>query len=81
MNSSFSEDEKRKYRLKKHIKDHLFEYILDIIGPLVLTMLLLYICKAENYIYGIGLSLAYSFGKVLYNLHYYKKEHIDLDIK
>lgn len=80
MNNSFSEDEKRKYRLKKHIKDHLFEYILDIVGPLVFTMLLLYICKAENYIYGIGFSLAYSFGKVLYNLHYYKKEHIDLDI-
>ncbi|MCI8352220.1 MAG: hypothetical protein HFJ58_01115 [Clostridia bacterium] len=79
--SAFSEKEKRNYRLKKHIKDHLFEYLLDIVGPLLFTMLLLYICKAENYIYGICLSIAYSCGKVFYNLYYYKKEHIDLDVK
>ncbi len=81
MENHFSKEEKRKYRFNKHIKDHLFEYILDIIGPLLLTMLLLYLCKAENYVYGIILSIAYSFGKILYNLHYYKKEHIDMDIK
>lgn len=81
MENHFSKEEKRKYRVKKHIKDHLFEYILDIIGPLLFTMLLLYLCKAENYVYGIILSIAYSFGKILYNLHYYKKEHIDMDIK
>lgn len=78
---NFSKEEKRKFMLKKHIKDHLFEYILDIIGPMILTMLILYLCKAQNYIYGVLFSLAYSLGKVLYNIHYYKKEHIDLDVK
>ncbi len=81
MSSNFGKEEKRRFMLKKHIKDHLFEYILDIIGPMLLTMLLLYLCKAQNYIYGIILSLAYSFGKVVYNIHYYKKEHINIDIK
>ncbi len=81
MSGNFSKEEKRKFMLRKHIKDHLFEYILDIIGPMVLTILVLYLCKAQNYIYGIILSLAYSLGKVLYNIHYYKKEHIDIDIK
>ena len=28
MESNFSVEEKRKFMLKKHIKDHLFEYIL-----------------------------------------------------
>ncbi len=67
--------------LKKHIKDHLLEYTLDIIGPMLLTILVLHLCKAQDYIYGIILSLVYSLGKVLYNIHYYKKEHINIDIK
>ena len=81
MNSNFSKEEKRKFMLKKHIKDHLFEYILDILGQMLLTILLLYLCKAQDYIYGIILSLAYSLGKVLDNIHYYKKEHININIK
>lgn len=81
MNGNFSKEEKRKFMLKKHIKDHLFEYILDIIGPMLLTILVLHLCKAQDYIYGIILSFAYSLGKVLYNIHYYKKEHINIDIK
>lgn len=81
MSSNFSKEEKRKYMLKKHMKDHLFEYILDIIVPILLTILVLYLCKAQDYIYGIIMSLAYSIGKVFYNIHYYKKEHIDIDIK
>lgn len=81
MKGNFSKEDKRKFMLKKHIKDHLFEYILDIVGPMLLTILALHLCKAQDYIYGIILSLAYSFGKVLYNIHYYKKEYINIDIK
>lgn len=81
MKSSFSKQEKKKFILKKHIKDHLFEYILDILGPMLLTLLILYLCKAEDYIYGILVSLAYSLGRVLYSIHYYKKDYIDKDIK
>lgn len=81
MKSNFSKEEKRKYMFKKHIKNHLFEYILDLIGPTLLTLLLLYLCKAENYIYGIALSIAYSFGRISYNLYHYKKEYIDINIK
>lgn len=81
MENNFSKEEKRKYLFKKHIKEHLFEYILDFIGSILLTAFILYLCKAENYIYGIILSIAYSFGKIVYNLYYYKKEYIDIDIK
>ena len=81
MESKFSKEEKRKYMFKKHIKDHLFEYILDFIAPILITLLILYLGKAENYIYGTVLSIAYSFGKLIYNLYHYKKEYIDIDIK
>ena len=74
-------EEKRKYLVKKHIKDHLFEYVLDFIGPIILTMVLLRLCHAQNMAYGILLSLAYSTGKVIYHIYYYKKEYVDVDIQ
>lgn len=54
---------------------------MDILGPMLLTLLVLYLCKAEDYIYGILLSLAYSLGKALYSIYYYKKDYIDREIK
>lgn len=81
MKDSFSVEEKRKFMFKKHLKNHLFEYILDILGPLIITIIILYLCKAEEFIYGIIISIAYSLGRVTYNIYHYKKEHIDVDIK
>ena len=81
MSDIFTKEEKKKYMLKKHIKDHLLEYILDFIGPVLLTTLLLYLCKAEEMVYGILLAVAYSIGRTVYSIHHYKKEYIDIDVK
>ena len=81
MRNNFNIEEKRKFMFKKHLNNHLFEYILDIIGPLILTIIILYLCKAERFIYGIICSLVYSLGKTFYNIYHYKKEFIDVDIK
>ena len=78
---SFTVEEKKKFMFKKHLNDHLFAYVYDFVGPLVLTVLLLYLCKAEEFWYGIILSLFYSLGKTVYNIYHYKKEYIDIDIK
>lgn len=81
MESNFSVEEKRRYILKKHIKNHLFEYILDFISPILLAILILYLGKAQEYMYGIVCSIIYSLGKLIYDLKQYKIEHIDIDIK
>lgn len=81
MDSSFNKEERRKYMFRKHIRNHLFEYILDFIGPVVLTAFVLYMCNAEKYIYGIVLAIAYSAGKTVYNLYHYKKEYTNIDIR
>lgn len=81
MENKFTAKEKRKFLFKKHIKNHLFEYLIDIIGPPILAALLLYICKAENYAIGIGIALVYALIKVIYNLYHYKKEFIDVNIQ
>lgn len=61
--------------LKEYIRERMFEYILDFIGPICLTVLILYVCKAEEFIYGILLSIAYSLGKLIYRLFHYNKEY------
>lgn len=81
MAEKFSKKEKQNYMFKKHIKDHLFEYILDFIGPIILTVIILYLCDASKYLYGIVFSFFYSLGKLIYNLYHYKKEYINVDIK
>ena len=81
MDSKFTYKEKRKFMLKKHIQNHWFEYALDVVGPLIFTVILLYVCKAEHIIYGIIISLVYSIIKLAYNLYHYKKEFIDINIK
>ena len=81
MEKNFSVEERRKDLFKRHIQNHLFEYILDFVGPILLTILILYLCKAEEFIYGIILSIAYSAGKLAYNLCHYKKEYVNVDIK
>lgn len=60
---------------KEYIREHLFEIYADFIGPILLTALLLYLCKAEEFMYGILLSIAYSLGKLIYRLSHYNKEY------
>ncbi|MCC8183104.1 MAG: hypothetical protein LIO45_09110 [Clostridiales bacterium] len=81
MNQPFTTEEKRRFRLTKHLKDHLFEYVLDVIGPMVFAAVLLYLCEAERIVYGLLLALAWGVGRVVYHLYHYKKEYIDIDVK
>ena len=75
---AFSEEEKKKYLMKKHIKNHLFEYVLDIIAPILCTIVILYFCEERNYLYGIIISFFYSLGRTIYRLRCYKKDFIDI---
>ncbi len=79
--AKFNQKEKKNYMFKKHIQNHLFEYILDFFGPIVLTVILLYLCKAEEIWIGIIFSVFYSLGRLCYNLIHYKKEYVDVDIE
>lgn len=85
MSSKFTDEERKKYLLNRHIKNHLFEYVLDVIGTVVMTIIILLICKvdvkSESYVIGIGISLLYGMFRVLYDICYYKKEYINIDNK
>ena len=80
MDSRFTAEEQKSFRLKKYIKDNIFGLILDFVMPVAVTAIILYICRAERFGFGIVLAAAYSAGKLAYELSVYKKR-IDTDIK
>lgn len=81
MESKFSIEEKKKYMLKKHIKNHLLEYFIDFITPILLVLLALSLGNAKNYFYGIVCSVIYSVINLLYHIRNYKKDYIDNETK
>ncbi|MDD6880266.1 MAG: hypothetical protein PUE18_01655 [Firmicutes bacterium] len=78
MNSKFTREEKQKFKLIKHIKDHLFEYILDVVGIVLVTLLVLYLLNREDkFIFGIAASLVYGIIKTIYKIYCYKKDYLN----
>lgn len=69
----FNIEEKRDYLLKKHIKENLSQYIIDMIVTILFSTVLLYWCKAESFVLGIVLSVVYSLGKSVASIRAYKK--------
>lgn len=81
MENNFTVEEKKSYMFKKHLKDHALEYVLDIVGPTVLVVFILYLCKAEEYLIGILFTVFFATIKTVYRIIHYKREYIDVDIK
>lgn len=81
MKSSFTVEEKRKWLLKKHLKDHGFEYVVDILVPMLFAFILLKICKSEDIALGIIVSFVLGILKVMTQIRYYKKDYLNVDVK
>ena len=81
MESKFTVEEKRKWLLKKHIKDHAFEYVLDIVLTMLYTYILLKWCKAEDVILGMIIAFAWGLCCVIRKIQCYKKEYVNIHVK
>lgn len=80
-NSSFTEKEKADFLLKKHIKNHMFEFVLEVIVNVAFADLIVYISNRNEYLFVSLLACIYSFAKILYNLRVFKKDYININLK
>ncbi len=80
MEDQFTTEEKRKWQLKKHLKENAFAYLLDILSSMLFAYLLLKLCRAEEIAFGLLLSFAWALGRVIQQIHHCKKDYIDRDI-
>lgn len=76
----FTEKEKKSFLLKKHIKNHMFEYIVETIINVAFADLIVYISGGSEYLLVSLLAVVYSIFKILYNLKSFKKDFIDIKV-
>lgn len=81
MANKFNEKEKKKFMYKKYLKEHAFEFILDMFLSIVFVVLILFLCEGKRYDLGVILAIAYSLGKSLGKMNNYKKDYLNVDIK
>ncbi len=79
--SAFTEDERKNFLLKKHIKNHLFEYILQIAVNIGFACFIVYISGGSRYLLCIALAAVYSVIRLLFDLQSYKKYWLNGDKK
>lgn len=77
--SSFTNQEKRQFHMKKYIKDHSVNFIIGMLGNILLVLIVLYLCGGTKYLLGVLLAVVYSLGKGAYSLRDYKKDYLDVD--
>lgn len=78
---TFTTTEKKRFRLKKHLKARAFDYLLELVKNLAFTELILLACGGGNYIKGAVLAAGYTLGWALYDIWHYKKEWLDVDYR
>lgn len=79
--SNFTMKEKKKFLLKKYIKNHLFEFAVECIINILFVLLIIYLCEGTKYFLGVILAIVYSIGKIINSVKIYKKDWIDIDIR
>ena len=78
---AFTVKERKRFRLRKHIKEKAFEYLLKLAGSILLTEAVVYLCGGRDFLRAALLAAGYTVGGVLYDIHHYKKEWLDVDIQ
>ena len=77
---AFTDDEVRAFRLKTHIKNHLFEYVLNILVKMAFAAFIVFISKGTEYWVAILIGFILGISEVLGELKAYRKDYIEIDI-
>ena len=77
---SFTDEEVKKFLFNIHLKNHLFEYVLNIILKMAFAALIVFISKGSDYLLAVLLGFVLGILEVLFELNSYKKDYIELEI-
>lgn len=79
--NGFTSKEKKQFRMKKYLKEHAFEFVVHFVINIIFVGVIVYLCGGTRYDIAFALAIVYSAVRVLYDVHIYKKEWLDVDIK
>ena len=79
--STFTPEEKKSFRFRKHLKDKAIEYLIIFIKNIILTEIVVWAVGSDKFLTGFIMALGYSAGWVVFELVSYKKDWLDIEIK
>jgi len=77
----FTAEEKREFRFKKYVREHMADFFISLLGHTLLTELVVCLCGGTRFWLAFLLALAYTIWKWLYALYIYKKEWLEVDVR
>lgn len=77
----FTREEKVEFRFRKYVKEHAADFFISLLGHVLLTEAVVYLCGGTKYLAGALLALGYTAGKWLYTLYFYKKEWLEIEVR
>lgn len=79
-NTGFTAEEKRQFRMRKYVKEHIFDFVLGLVCSCLLVVLTVYLSGGTRYGRCILLAVAYTVVKAAYRLSWYRKDYLNVDI-
>ena len=77
---TFTDEEVKNFLFKTHLKNHMFEYVLNILLKIAFAALIVFISGGTKYIVAMFIGFILGFAEVLFELKSYKKDYIELEI-
>ncbi len=78
---AFTPEEKKKFRMKKYMKEKAFEFALAFIRNIILTELVVWCVGSDKFLTGFIMALGFSVGWLICELIWYRKDRLNIDIK
>ncbi len=79
--SGFTAKEKKRFRMRKYIKDHIFDFVLALVCNCLFAVLIVYLGGGARYGRCILLAVAYTIGKAVYSLQWYQKDYLNVEVR
>lgn len=79
--SAFTNEERKSFLFRKHIKEKAFEFFLIFLKNIILTEIVVWAVGSDRFLLGLILALGYSLVRLISELINYRKEWLDVDIK
>lgn len=78
--TGFTPEEKRRFLMRKYIREHIFDFVLSLVWSCLLVVLTVYLSGGTRYGRCILLAVAYTVVKAAYRLSWYRKDYLNVDI-
>ena len=79
-NTGFTPAEKRRFLMRKYIREHIFDFVLGLVCNCLYVVLIVFLCGGTRYLLGVLLAVVGTIIRAAYSLSWYRKDYLNVDI-